>query len=176
MGSISPISNLIGEPGNSASLGPQIGKSEFLELLMAQVNTCGVRSPPSSRSPRESATTSTCWIPSSSSPVPFTSWTGVISTLLVCMSFNRFFENPLEPMDNAEFVSQLTEFSSLEQLMLIREATELIAFLGNGLQGVQEVEPLLEIEGGSGSGGTVGSPEAESAFLLGGSEGAPQDQ
>ncbi len=124
MGSISPISNLIGEPGNSASLGPQIGKSEFLELLMAQVNN----------------------------------------------------QNPLEPMDNAEFVSQLTEFSSLEQLMLIREATELIAFLGNGLQGVQEVEPLLEIEGGSGSGGTVGSPEAESAFLLGGSEGAPQDQ
>ena len=42
--------------------------------------------PPSSRSPRESATTSTYWIRSSSSPAPFTSWTGVISTLLACMS------------------------------------------------------------------------------------------
>ncbi len=87
-------------------------------------------------------------------------------------------QNPLEPMDNAEFISQLTQFSSLEQLMLIREATELIAFLGSGLQGTQEIQPLPLPETGSGSGlgGTGGSPEPESDFLPGGSEGAPQDQ
>ncbi len=124
MGSISPISNLIEGPGNPASLAPQIAKTEFLELLMAQVNN----------------------------------------------------QNPLEPMDNSEFISQLTQFSSLEQLMLIREATELIAFLGRGLEGIQEIEPLPEAEGVSVTGETEGSPEAESAFLPGGSEGAPQDQ
>jgi len=33
-------------------------------------------------------------------------------------------QDPLEPMDNAEFVSQVTQFSSLEQLISIREAVE----------------------------------------------------
>ncbi len=101
MGSISPISNLIGQPASTVSLGPELDKSEFLELLMAQVNN----------------------------------------------------QNPLEPMDNAEFVSQLTQFSSLEQLMLIREATELMAFLGSTLQPIQEIEPRPEAEGGLGRAG-----------------------
>lgn len=34
------------------------------------------------------------------------------------------YQDPLEPMDNAEFVSQVTQFSSLEQLISIREAVE----------------------------------------------------
>jgi flagellar basal-body rod modification protein FlgD len=34
------------------------------------------------------------------------------------------YQDPLEPMDNAEFVSQVTGFSSLEQLISIREAVE----------------------------------------------------
>ena len=33
-------------------------------------------------------------------------------------------QDPLEPMNNAEFVSQVTQFSSLEQLISIREAVE----------------------------------------------------
>jgi flagellar basal-body rod modification protein FlgD len=33
-------------------------------------------------------------------------------------------QDPLEPMDNAEFVSQVTQFSSLEQLISIRQAVE----------------------------------------------------
>ncbi len=74
MGSISPVSDLIGGT-DPASSGPQLGKSDFLQLLMAQVNN----------------------------------------------------QNPLEPMQNSEFVAQLTQFSSLEQLMLIREASERLA-------------------------------------------------
>jgi flagellar basal-body rod modification protein FlgD len=36
-------------------------------------------------------------------------------------------QDPLEPLDNAEFVSQVTQFSSLEQLISIREAVEATA-------------------------------------------------
>lgn len=42
-------------------------------------------------------------------------------TLLVAQLENQ---DPLQPMDNAEFVAQLTQFSSLEQLIAIREAIE----------------------------------------------------
>ncbi len=42
-------------------------------------------------------------------------------TLLITQLQNQ---DPLEPMDNAEFVSQVTQFSSLEQLISIREAVE----------------------------------------------------
>lgn len=42
-------------------------------------------------------------------------------TLLVAQLNNQ---NPLDPMDNAQFVMQLTQFSSLEQLISIREAVE----------------------------------------------------
>ena len=41
-------------------------------------------------------------------------------------------QDPLEPMDNAEFVSQMTQFSALEQLISIREAVETSAeYLGD---------------------------------------------
>lgn len=41
-------------------------------------------------------------------------------------------QDPLEPMDNAEFVSQVTQFSALEQLISIREAVETSAeYLGD---------------------------------------------
>jgi flagellar basal-body rod modification protein FlgD len=33
-------------------------------------------------------------------------------------------QDPLNPLDNAEFVAQLTQFSSLEQLISIRQAVE----------------------------------------------------
>lgn len=36
-------------------------------------------------------------------------------------------QDPLEPLDNAEFVSQMTQFSSLEQLISIRDAVEATA-------------------------------------------------
>jgi len=40
-------------------------------------------------------------------------------------------QDPLEPMDNAEFVSQITQFSALEQLISIRQAVEASAeYLG----------------------------------------------
>jgi len=42
-------------------------------------------------------------------------------TLLITQLQNQ---DPLEPLDNAEFVSQVTQFSSLEQLISIREAVE----------------------------------------------------
>jgi len=45
-------------------------------------------------------------------------------TLLITQLQNQ---DPLEPLDNAEFVSQVTQFSSLEQLISIREAVETTA-------------------------------------------------
>jgi flagellar basal-body rod modification protein FlgD len=33
-------------------------------------------------------------------------------------------QDPLDPMDNAGFIQQMTQFSSLEQLISIREAVE----------------------------------------------------
>ena len=45
-------------------------------------------------------------------------------TLLITQLQNQ---DPLEPLDNAEFVSQVTQFSSLEQLISIREAVEATA-------------------------------------------------
>jgi flagellar basal-body rod modification protein FlgD len=42
-------------------------------------------------------------------------------TLLVTQLENQ---DPLEPLNNTEFVAQLAQFSSLEQLISIREAVE----------------------------------------------------
>ncbi|HBT20167.1 MAG TPA: flagellar hook capping protein [Peptococcaceae bacterium] len=46
------------------------------------------------------------------------------------------FQNPLEPMDDEEFISQLTQFSILEQITGIREELqELKSSLKNGVDG-----------------------------------------
>ncbi len=51
-------------------------------------------------------------------------------------------QNPLQPVDNTEFVAQLAQFSSLEQLISIREAAEVTALLLDRLAtGVEEAEP-----------------------------------
>jgi flagellar basal-body rod modification protein FlgD len=47
-------------------------------------------------------------------------------------------QDPLEPMNNAEFVSQVTQFSSLEQLISIREAVESTSDYLAGLQESQQ--------------------------------------
>lgn len=46
--------------------------------------------------------------------------------LLVAQLSNQ---DPLSPQDGSEFVAQLTQFSSLEQLISIREATEFNAMI-----------------------------------------------
>lgn len=38
-------------------------------------------------------------------------------------------QDPLQPMENAEFIAQLTQFSALEQLISIREAVESTALV-----------------------------------------------
>jgi len=56
-------------------------------------------------------------------------------TLLVAQLSNQ---NPLDPMDNAQFVMQLTQFSSLEQLISIREAVESSANILSDLNEVSQ--------------------------------------
>ena len=58
-------------------------------------------------------------------------------------------QDPLEPLDNAEFVSQMTQFSALEQLISIRDAVEATAiFLAEATQPVESpVDPSADIEG-----------------------------
>lgn len=58
--------------------------------------------------------------------------------LLVAQLSNQ---NPLKPQDGAEFVAQLTQFSSLEQLIQIREAMEQSNQILDGLQGGSEEPP-----------------------------------
>ena len=126
MGSISPVSSLIGET-DPTGLGSQLGRSDFLRLLMAQVNN----------------------------------------------------QNPLEPMQNSEFVSQLTQFSSLEQLMLIREASERLApplpggeifFSPPPPSREGEIQDRVVLNR---PGGTEGAPSPEVTLEPGGTGGAP---
>ncbi len=126
MGSISPVSSLIGET-DPTGLDLQLGRSDFLRLLMAQVNN----------------------------------------------------QNPLEPMQNSEFVSQLTQFSSLEQLMLIREASERwapplpegeIFFSPPPPSREGEIQDRVVLNR---PGGTEGAPSPEVTLEPGGTGGAP---
>ena len=126
MGSISPVSDLIGGTDPARS-GPQLGRSDFLRLLMAQVNN----------------------------------------------------QNPLEPMENSEFVAQLTQFSSLEQLMLIREALERFAppFPEGGIFPIPPPPSTGGEIGDRGESnrpaGTDGAPAPEVTLEPGGTGGAP---
>lgn len=67
-------------------------------------------------------------------------------TLLVAQLNNQ---DPLNPQDSSEFVAQLTQFSSLEQLISIRQAAEEMAEVLAGLSST-----------GATTGGTEGGTEA----------------
>ncbi|NVJ62243.1 MAG: flagellar hook capping protein [Gammaproteobacteria bacterium] len=61
------------------------------------------------------------------------------------------FQDPLEPLDNSEFLAQLAQFSSIAQLSSNGEALENIAYINSASQGSNLLDKVIEIQTESGT-------------------------
>lgn len=59
------------------------------------------------------------------------------------------FQDPLEPMDNKEFISQLAQFSSLEQSRTMGESLENMVFLSSTTQSVGLLGKQVQLQNGN---------------------------
>ncbi|WP_144394477.1 flagellar hook assembly protein FlgD [Pleionea sediminis] len=60
------------------------------------------------------------------------------------------FQDPLEPMDNSEFLAQLAQFSSIAQMAENGEVLESIAYINNASQGASLLDKTVEVQTPSG--------------------------
>ena len=82
-------------------------------------------------------------------------------TLLVAQMKNQ---DPMNPIDNQDFVSQLSQFSSLEQLITINEGVEgfngKLKYLSDGVDYIATLLTYVTIPGAEGEEGTTGGEES----------------
>lgn len=76
------------------------------------------------------------------------------------------FQDPLEPMDNKEFISQLAQFSSLEQSRVMGESLENMVFLSSTAQSVGLLGKQVELRGGGAFGEVTAVTFSENGPLL----------
>jgi flagellar basal-body rod modification protein FlgD len=66
------------------------------------------------------------------------------------------FQDPLEPVDNREFLAQLAQFSNLEQTRQTSQNTEGLLVMNSSAQALQLLNRVVEVQnGGAASTGTV---------------------
>jgi flagellar basal-body rod modification protein FlgD len=61
------------------------------------------------------------------------------------------FQDPLEPMDNSEFLAQLAQFSSIAQLADNGEFLQSIAYINSASQGAVLLNKVVEVQTQSGT-------------------------
>jgi len=83
-------------------------------------------------------------------------------TLLVAQMKNQ---DPMNPVDNQDFVSQLSQFSSLEQLITISEGVEnfngKMKYLNDGVDYIATLLTYVAIPGAEGEEGAEGTTEGD---------------
>ena len=65
------------------------------------------------------------------------------------------FQDPLEPVDNREFLAQLAAFSSLEQQRLVTQNTEGMLVMNSSDQALSLLGKTVQVKGSTGSGEVI---------------------
>lgn len=76
------------------------------------------------------------------------------------------FQDPLEPMDNKEFISQLAQFSTLEQSRTMGESLDNIVLLNSTTQSLGLLGKQVELHGGRAFGEVTAVTFSENGPLL----------